>query len=71
MQFLRKRHEVIEHAWMTDTPSSVDRGNALHTLGGAVILVGHPYDRHPKSGSGNCWCGRDQSNQIHNVIVKE
>lgn len=56
---------------MSDKYTATDRGNALHVLGGAVILVRHPYDRHPKSGAGNCWCGRDKADTIHNVILDD
>lgn len=71
MNFLRKRRDVIEHAWMSDKYTAKDRGHALHVLGGAVILVRHLYQRGPNSGAGNCWCGRDQRDSIHNVILDD
>ena len=53
--------------WAPDATAS-ERASALHTLGGAVRLRKHPYQRSPHSGSGNCWCGRSKSERIHEVL---
>lgn len=70
MRFLRRRRDDVERAWVSDKPSAIDKGHALEVLGQNVIVVRHPYDRHPQSGAGNCWCGRDQSAAIHHVVIE-
>lgn len=69
MIFLRRRRNNVEHIYYNDSYTAREKGHALFVLGGAVIVAGHPYDRDPASGSGNCWCGRDQSHKLHRVVL--
>lgn len=69
VNFLRRRRDRIERCWVSDKPTAVDKAGALFVLGQNVIVVRHPYDRHPQSGAGNCWCGDHQGASIHNIVV--
>lgn len=71
MRYLRVRREKVERAWVSDKPTSAQKGTAFDVLGQNVILVRHPYDRHPQSGAGNCWCGRDQTSTIHHIVLED
>jgi hypothetical protein len=71
MMFLRKRQDKIERVYRNDNFTAREKGHALFVLGGEVVVAKHPYYRDPASGSGNCWCGRDQSHTLHHVIVEE
>lgn len=69
--FLRRRRETVERAWYSDKFTAREKGHALFVLGDAVVLARHPYDRDPSSGSGNCWCGRDEASSLHQVVLSE
>lgn len=68
--FLRRRREKIERVWTSEQSSPDEKRHALTVLSGAVVLVRHPYDRHPQSGSGNCWCGRHIGASLHSIIIE-
>ena len=70
MRYLRTRREKIESAWQSDRYTAKQKGDALHALGDAVVLVRHPYERDPASGASNCWCGRAQSADLHHVVME-
>lgn len=69
MNWLRRRRDTIEQAWASDRFTAKDKAHAFFVLGQNVILVRHPFDREPRSGAGNCWCGRDQRSSIHDVVL--
>jgi len=77
MKILRRSRNEIEDVWIPTknsdgTPiTAKDRARALFVLRGCIKLVRHPYDRSPHSGAGNCWCGRDPSSPIHQIVVDE
>jgi len=68
MNFLRIRRDKVERAWVSDKFTATEKAHALFVLGQNVVVVRHPYDRHPNSGAGNCWCGDHQSSTIHQII---
>jgi len=68
--FLRRRREIVERVWLSDRYTAQERGSALTALAGCVIVVRHPYQRHPKSGAGNCWCGSDSRSSIHDIVAE-
>ena len=68
MRFLRRRGDKVEHVWSSDFHTATEKARALNVLSGAVILVRHPYDADPHSGSGNWWCGRARSGRLHLVV---
>lgn len=70
MRFLRTRRGDVELARTSDRHDAIAKGRALDVLGDAVILVRHPYERDPQSGSGNCWCARAESSSLHDVILE-
>jgi hypothetical protein len=70
VKLLRRRGEKIESAWVSDRFTAREKAHALHVLSGSVVLVRHPYDRDPASGSGNCWCGRHAGASLHDVILE-
>lgn len=73
MRVLRRRaarEETLESVWLPERGTAREKGHALHVLGSAVVIVRHPYDRDPASGSGNCWCGRHQGSSLHDVVVE-
>lgn len=70
MRFLRDRRGELEAVWTNDSHTAVDKSKALATLGKAVVLVRHPYQRDPQSGSGNCWCGRHAAAVLHDVVME-
>lgn len=70
MRFLRRRRDEVETVWLSDKHTAIEKGRALHVLTGAVVLVRHPYQRDPQSGSGNCWCGRHQGSTLHAVVLE-
>lgn len=47
--------------------SAREKEKALNVLRGAVIITKHNYERHPNSGAGNCWCGREEFNRLHKL----
>ncbi len=67
--WLRERRGKLERAWASDKHDARAKAQALSVLGSAVVLVAHPYDRHPNSGAGNCWCGRAPNESLHKVIL--
>lgn len=70
MRFLRERRGALETAWSSPRHSAADKSRALQVLRDAVVLVAHPYERDPHSGAGNCWCGRHQGSNLHNIVVE-
>lgn len=67
--FLRERNGKTERVWMPNRTAD-QRSRALSALSGCVVIVHHPYQRHPGSGAGNCWCGRAQSSKLHIVTLE-
>lgn len=67
--FLRRRNDKIERVHRNDGFTAREKGHALFVLSDEVSISRHLYDADPASGSGNCWCGRDQSHKIHNVVI--
>lgn len=68
--FLRLRRDRVESVSSSDRHGPVEKARALAVLRGVVVLVRHPYERDPQSGSGNCWCGRAATAQLHSVVVE-
>lgn len=73
MRVLRRRaanEAALESVWLPDSRTAREKAHAIHVLAGAVVIVRHPYDRDPASGSGNCWCGRHQGSSLHDLVVE-
>lgn len=68
-EFLRERYGKTERAFQSDQYTAKDRSHALSVLRGVVLILRHPYEADPFSGAGNCWCGRDRSSALHDVVV--
>jgi hypothetical protein len=70
IRFLRQRRGAMETACQSGQYTAADRSRALDVLRGVVVIVAHPFDADPYSGAGNCWCGRDDGNSLHRVVIE-